>query len=104
MVDCSGFENKKRKDIHKVAHIFGDPEPALVHVFLMMSEAFRLEKKIRVVDLDFVSKLEGFALIERAEGSDLRNVFKLTVTGKQFLMRLMIERDIEKAQQYILSD
>jgi len=98
------------KNLRSVADLFGDPEPALLHIFWMLSGGFR--RKGTIADKDeenmiFAIKLEEFGLVERDEEESAkagrgRQVYQLTECGKQFLLRLRLERAAEKAERFIL--
>jgi hypothetical protein len=100
-INISEFGEKVVKDFQDLAHIFVDPEPALIHIFWTLSEAFRQKIGIRETSLVFVRKLEGFGLVERDESSS-EDIYKLTESGKQFLLRLRVERETEKAEEFVL--
>ena len=94
------------KDLQAVADIFGDQEPGLLHVFWMLSEAFQRggyfdeDEKHNMI---LASKLEDFGLIEPDPSQEVKygyRAYKLTESGKQFLLRLRLERDAAKAETF----
>jgi hypothetical protein len=97
-------------NLRAVADLFGDPEPALLHSFWMLSGGFRRKGTIADDDeknMRLALKLEEFGLVERDEEESAKvgrrsHVYGLTECGKQFLLRLRLERNTEKAEAFIL--
>jgi len=88
--------------VGKVAEIFGDSAPGLLHMIWVMREIFR-GKWISNEDTSLVKaaeKAEEFGLVHR-RSMDGTN-FSLTESGKQFLLRLRLERDTGKAETHII--
>jgi hypothetical protein len=103
------FEEQFIVQLKKIAEIFGDPEPGILHAFWMLSEQLRSEGSIDHYDtrnMNLVKRLEQFGLVEqiRPEERDVSrtwNNYKLSESAKQFLVRLRLERNTEKAEEFI---
>jgi hypothetical protein len=102
------------KSMNEVAELFGDPEPALLHAFWMLSGA--LKKQAEYLDDDpingvLMSKLQDFVLVEydaaasraASPGTLKYNVFELTDVGRRFLLHLRLKRDTSRLESYILT-
>lgn len=90
--------------LQEIANIFGDSEPALLHVFWILSGAFQQKYFLQAEDKDglrFAAKLEEFGLIKQEEVSSSNRSYSLTEGGKQFLLRLRLERDTTNAEKYV---
>ncbi|HEV7889727.1 MAG TPA: DUF4062 domain-containing protein [Pyrinomonadaceae bacterium] len=99
------YKERVPQELRKLAKLFGDRQPGLLHAFWQMSGWFQRNHMIKVNTpaLKYAQKLGEFGLVvliisRWAEGS----TYGLTESGRQFLLRLMLERDMEAAEQYIL--
>ena len=98
------FGEESIKDFQAVADIFGDEEPGLLHAFWVLSEQFQRAGYIDLAEKENVrlaSKLEDFGLIKHERSRGTLRAYRLTESGKQFLLRLRLERDTEKAEKFI---
>jgi len=104
-LDVDKMGEKNVQDLQTVAEIFGDPVPGLLHAFWVLSEQVRRGGHIKSSDrlnMKIASKLEEFGLLKSSESTVGRS-FELTDIGSQFLVRLRLERDAERAERFILS-
>lgn len=101
-------DDEEINNLKTVASIFGESEPGFLHIFWVMSEAF---KHSAAIDEDeeqnvmIASKLEDFGLIEIDEKAKKVSGFrdyKLTESGRRFLLRLRLERNVEKAEKFFM--
>jgi hypothetical protein len=95
--------------LEKVAEIFGDPEPRLLHALWILNRQFRPDGYIpheNTPDINIAWKLESFGLLEKKEEESARakrgDVFKLTDDAKRFLIRLSLELNTEEADKFVL--
>ena len=83
----------------EVTKVFGDAEPGLLHVYWVMKE--RLSFNTRLPD-DLRRAAMKAAEFGLAFWNTSVRAFDLSETGKQFLLRLRIERNVDGAEQYVL--
>ncbi|HEX8336912.1 MAG TPA: hypothetical protein VF621_09280, partial [Pyrinomonadaceae bacterium] len=76
-----------------------DTEPGLLHAYWMMKEYFSLGKRPSHDLFGVANMAEEFGLVVWNPSS---KVFDLSSTGRQFLLRLRIERNTDEAEQYVL--
>ena len=92
--------------LQEVNAIFGDKAPALIHAFWIMSNVFKFKQIIKSSDataIDLARRLEDFGLVEYDEtrSNDAQGeIYALTDTGRQFLVRLRLERDTRNAERH----
>ena len=107
-LNTSFLDEEKRRKVNAIAGIFGDTEPSILHLFWMLSGAFRDSQFIPFTDdkkYSLTIKLEEFGLVEldRRVSQNISGAryYTLTEAGKQFLLRLRLERDIWEAEKHI---
>ena len=93
-IDIADLKEEIARNLQEIADIFGDAEPGLIHIFWMLSEEFQRGQQL---DLDLAKlalNLENFGLVE----GTIKNprIFRITESGRQFFLRLMVERDTQK--------
>lgn len=112
-VSISDISMKRAETLQAITDAFGDTEPQILHLFWMMSGLTRSNQLFSFdddkEDLMLVKKLEDFGLVE--SDTQMTNRFlgvgfyyRLTEGGKQFLIRLRLERNTEKAEKHILKE
>jgi len=92
--------------LNHVAVSFGDSEPALLHVFWMLREKLGRQSQVRAEYLIKAAMLlEDFGLAWRDNTTLGHSIvtYGLTDAGKQFLLRLRVERQTGSVEQYVLS-
>jgi hypothetical protein len=98
-VDVTAYANLA-ETIRKVAEIFGDPEPGLLHMFWVMRDLLARGKTLpSLVYRAPAQKAEDFGLVFRDNA--IKRYF-LSESGKQFLLRLRLERNTEDAESYVI--
>ena len=85
----------------KVAESFGDSEPGLIHMFWLIGRCFRESRFVYGGDKEPRSRtlfrLEEFGLTQNSPSG----YYVLTETGRQFLLRLRLERETERAEELV---
>lgn len=81
-----------------IAQAFGDPTPSLLHLFWLLRSS--LLEGVWIAQEESLEKaakkLVEFGLVERNGTGD----YLFSETGKQFLLRLRLERDTERAETF----
>jgi hypothetical protein len=92
--------------LRKVATVFGDPAPGLIHLFWMLSKLFRERNSYNVwpndPGLEMWMKLAESGLVERVLPNSSMSPFihvRLTDSGRHFLLRLKLERKVDQAEE-----
>jgi DNA-binding PadR family transcriptional regulator len=92
------------KDAEEVVKNFGDIEFSILHAYWMLSEW--LQRSDGLVEKDkllrILNKLKDFDLIQKRNENETSS-YLITQTGKEYLIRLKKERDLDKAEKFILS-
>jgi hypothetical protein len=104
-VGALGAHNASR--LRELAAIFGDSEPGLLHVFWELRIGLLRRGSIdldNTADMELLAKLEEYGLVEedKTQLSPLKKYYGLTASGTQFLLRLRLERDSERAEPYVV--
>jgi hypothetical protein len=89
-----------------VAEVFGDSKPGLIHLLWLAARLFRFDK---IVQAHFQNenryqtmlRLEEFGfVVTDGESQSYRN-WRFVEVGRQFLLRLRLERDTKKAEELV---
>ena len=94
-----------RYRLEEVAEIFGDPEPRLIHIFWVISKRLQTRELMNIHNevFNILGTLHGFDLVDKEDTSPgFSGVYWLSEAGKQFLTRLRVERNTERAEEFIL--
>ncbi|HKG16044.1 MAG TPA: DUF4062 domain-containing protein [Pyrinomonadaceae bacterium] len=103
-LDSPVGEEKDIQSLQKLANLFGDHQPGLLHALWAMSDWFQHKHRItaNTPAIKYAQKLVEFGLIVLIRSDwAVGSTYGLTESGRQFLLRLMLERDTEVAEQYI---
>jgi hypothetical protein len=106
-VDWSMIPNEKINELEELAKIFGDLKLGLIHIFWMFSEGFLHKQKFNLneeVNRSIIARLLDFGIIQRDDVQSIRsgnNIYSLTDVGREFLLRLQIERNVESAWRFV---
>lgn len=106
-IAIESVEEKLVRKLQEVAKVFEDTDVGLVHALWLMRMRFQRRQEIFHTEEDvwaFADWMESFGLVEKNLETSRGNysVYALTEVGKQFLLRLRLERDTSKAEQYVL--
>lgn len=104
-VDVTRLQERSAENMQKAAVIFGDVEVGLIHAFWIMSKWFQRSAPIKDnhgYEQELAFKLVDFGLVEYLPIMSVNTRFKMTERGGRFLLKLMLERDANEAEQYIL--
>ncbi len=91
---------KHMKALRDIASVFGDPDIGLVHLLWAISTTITQGVGVPLESLPATRKLEEFGLIHRPNPDWGEQYYELTAIGKQFLLRLRRERDVEAAERF----
>ena len=90
--------------LNEISQAFSDSNIGLIHLFWYLRDIFQLgvgysnDSPAHAYAL----KLEAFGLIDIVNRGPMETMFSLNQTGKQFLLKLQIVRDVSSAEQYVL--
>ncbi len=91
-----------------IAKSFGDAEPVALHLFWWLSGELRSNRSFSQGSREvwLIIELEKFGLVELDSAVSQGNTkyYKLTECGKQFFLRLRLQRANEEAEEYISKD
>jgi len=88
-----------------VAEVFGDSKPGLIHLLWLTSRLFRVTNPVKVgVNYPLyrtMLRLEEFGLVVTERDFQAYRDWLLAESGRQFLLRLKLERDTKKAEEIV---
>jgi|ERR1043165_690309 hypothetical protein len=84
----------------EIAQFFGHPQPAPLHVLWRFSSRLLRGANFPFILRQWVQALEEYGLIELAERDASDTLYRLTPTGKQFLLCLRNAYDMTTAEDY----
>jgi DNA-binding HxlR family transcriptional regulator len=87
----------------RITDTFEDSNPGLLHLFWLISKLYIDREMLGPISdkplFETLNRLYEFGLVERV-GKASGVYYRLTETGRQFLLRLRLERDTKKAEQW----
>jgi hypothetical protein len=88
--------------LQELAGIFGDSEAGLLHMFWMLRDLLGRKKQVTLLTIRRAcDKLEDFGLTNVELGHSRRYI--LTDIGRQFLLKLRMEKGNEEAEKYVFT-
>jgi hypothetical protein len=88
--------------IQELAEILGDSEAGLLHMFWMLRDLLGRKKQVTLLTIrKACDKLEDFGLTKVELGHSRRYI--LTDIGRQFLLKLRLEKGNEEAEKYVFT-
>jgi hypothetical protein len=98
------LDDDYRWKLKVIADAFGDQSEGLIHLFWMLRDLLQIgmDIDIRTGAYSYLMKLEayGFVNILQRIGGQAR--FALNENGKQFLLKLRMERDVKKVDEHVI--
>lgn len=101
-VDHAKFPEAEQERLRQIAHVFGDNDIGLVHVFFMMSTGFLHSARIPRGSPRFgcCEPLSEYGLLKWVAADGNGTKWSFNEAGHKFFMRLLLERNGLTAQQY----
>jgi Domain of unknown function (DUF4062) len=94
------LSDKHMTALQNIADVFGDQELGLVHLLWAISTTITQGVGVPPESMPATRKLEEFGLIHRPNPEFGEQYYELTAIGKQFLLRLRRERNVEAAEKF----
>jgi len=98
-LDTTLLEKNTSESVNAVAKIFGSSVPNSLHLLWMISGHMRHPRFVNESALPPLERLADLGLLDRERAG-----YKLSDSGKQFLVRFRLEHDTMKAEQYLVDD
>lgn len=98
------LNNTYQGKLNRIADAFGDETIGLIHFFWMLRDLLQvgIDIDMRLSAYSYVMKLEAYGFVEIVGGFASEKRFGLNEIGKQFLLRLRMERNVKEADKHVI--